>query len=176
MLRVIQSRERVLGIGYVKWVALRQTLFECAGLVQTRALYSREQDTMAKIARTFLELPQSTAECDKGPEVRFRPGQIMVRYDYESETGVTWVTLRFTSALALKFTPDIATNELMVSAYSKICEIENSSWLRDLKNNALAQGAEMPDSLRHFLLYFDHYGCVEVIAENVALENVPRSK
>lgn len=120
----------------------------------------------AQRARTILELPESTAQCEIGPEIRQSPGAISVRYDAEAEGGVSWTSIRFGSALASRFTPECAITELMPEAYSRLCEIEHSTWLSELRARASAQHQIIPPSQRHFMVFFDHVGCLEVVAES----------
>ena len=108
------------------------------------------------------DLPQSTAECDIGPEVVLRPGRVSIRYDNEAESGVVWTELLFTTAIALRVTPDSAVTEDLLSAYSQICEIERSPWLESFRTDS--RNAELPRGLRHFVVYFDHFGAVEIAA------------
>ncbi|TCS61795.1 hypothetical protein EDD55_107204 [Varunaivibrio sulfuroxidans] len=57
--------------------------------------------------------------------------------------------------------------------YDQVCEIEKSDWVSELKT------AAEPDMrhdwvMRHFMIYIDSFGCLEVIAESVFLEDVDR--
>jgi len=114
-----------------------------------------------------VELPHSTAECDAGPEILFNPGSLTVRYDYDSDIGETWSTLVFLGAIAQRFIPDIVTTELMTSAYSKVCVIENSSWIAELEART---DSEIFNSVKHYMVYFDHNGCLEVLARDFSVK------
>lgn len=117
-----------------------------------------------------LQLPFSTAESEEGPVVEHRPGRLTLRYDAESESGVVWTALRFALVLAIRFTPDPACDAWMVEAYSKVCEVEDSTWLVSLRSIAASRGIVLSASARHFVIYFDHVGCWEVLAEEIRLE------
>jgi len=110
------------------------------------------------------KLSHSTGECDIGPEILFRPGQVSIRYDIETESGVVWTELRFTGAVALRVTPDVAATEDLVSAYSRVCEVELSTWLDHLRAGEADHG--LAEHLRHFIIYFDHFGAVEIVASD----------
>lgn len=116
---------------------------------------------------TIFELPHSTADCDYGPKIEFTSGEMKLSYDYEGEDTELWFALGFEGALATRFTPDISVTEQMVSAYSKVCECVNSEWLAQLVSEAKKHGSKFPDGFKHLFVYFDHYGCVEVIARGV---------
>ena len=112
--------------------------------------------------REVEKLPHSTGECDTGPEISFRPGQVSIRYDVETESGVVWTDVRFTTAVALRVTPDTAVTKELVSAYSRVCEIKPSRWLENLRLRESDE--EVSEHLRHFAIYFDHFGAVEIVA------------
>lgn len=120
--------------------------------------------------REVLRLSRSTAECDEGPITELRPGHVSVRYDAEEPTGVVWTTLSFPGAVALRFTPDPACAPWMMAAYSRVSEVQDSCWLADLQAAAGDGRSLLPSNLRHFLAYFDHVGCVEVLAGAVHLD------
>lgn len=120
--------------------------------------------------RPALELRYSTAECESGPIVDHRPGRLTLRYDAEGEHGVVWTVLRFDMVLAARFTPDAACDAWMVEAYSKVCEVEDSTWLAALRSTAANRHIILSASARHFVIYFDHVGCWEVLAEEIELE------
>lgn len=121
--------------------------------------------------RQVLELPFSTAECETGPVVEHLPGRMILRYDAEGEHGVVWTLLRFAMVVALRSTPNAACDAWMVEAYSRICEVEDSIWLSDLRSTAADRGAVLSASARHFFIYFDHVGCWEVLADNAQVES-----
>ncbi len=120
--------------------------------------------------RQALQLPFSTAECESGPVVEHRRGQMTLRYDAEGGHGAVWTVLHFVMVLALRFTPDPACDSWMVEAYSKVCEAEDSMWLAALRSAAASRGIVLPASARHFVIYFDHIGCWEVLADEIRLE------
>lgn len=112
-------------------------------------------------------LPYSTAECDEGPILEHRPGHVTLRYDANAANGIIWTVIEFRGAIALRFTPDPACEPWMLAAYSRISEARDSTWIEDLRASAQRQSTAFPASLRHFLLYFDHVGCWEVVAGGV---------
>jgi hypothetical protein len=115
------------------------------------------------------DLPLTTGECDVGPLAEYKPDSLTVRYDAENDEGVVWTTIAFAAAIAVRFTPDMSCDATMISAYSKVCELEGSPWWRELRARAESQGLILSASYRHFIVYFDHVGCWEVLAEDVAV-------
>ncbi len=125
---------------------------------------------MKEKTELILKLPVSTAECDIGPKIEITPGLVILKYDYEGSKGVEWITLRFNSAIAIRTTPDIAVSEIQLDAYSCVCKVINSEWLKSIREIAENGEGSLPDSLFHFIIYFDHYGAVEVVAKNVNID------
>ncbi len=120
--------------------------------------------TTTETLEEFLKLPRSTGECDEGPEISMRPGTVTIRYDAETDSGQAWTTLRFSGAVALRFTPDPAVSPMMVRAYSKIGIVTGSAWLASLLGTK--GDGRLPDDLSHFVVFFDHHGAVEIVARS----------
>lgn len=123
------------------------------------------------ILREIVKLPLDTAECESGPIVEFRGGCLTLSYDAEGEHGaVVWATLRYRMVLAVRFTPDPACEAWMVGADSRVCEVDDSDWSRQIRTIARERGTVLSASARHFVIYFDHVGCWEVLADDFELE------
>jgi hypothetical protein len=119
--------------------------------------------------KEVLSLPMSTGEADAGPILEYRPDQLWVTYDAEDSSGGTvWTTVLFRDAQAFKFTPEVGCTPIMIKAYSRVCEFEQSDWKRDIQETN--PSLELPASVRHFVLYFDDHGCLEVLAAEVSLD------
>ncbi|HEX3596015.1 MAG TPA: hypothetical protein VHU80_12975 [Polyangiaceae bacterium] len=125
---------------------------------------------MEQRLKDCLTLPESTGECDIGPEILMRPGAIEVKYDVEGRNGPRWTTLRFEGALALRVAPDYAAGPIVTGAYSKVCVVENSLWIATLREHSQH---EIPTSFKHFTVFFDHYICVETVAQSVGVVPAP---
>jgi hypothetical protein len=124
--------------------------------------------------REVLRLPTSTAEADAGPILEYRPDELWVTYDAQGSTGGTvWTTLLFRDAIAIKFTPEQGCTPILIQAYSRVCEFESSDWKRAIQDTN--PDLELPMSTRHFFLYFDDQGCLEVLAAEVGLGRRPES-
>ncbi|HEY4248179.1 MAG TPA: hypothetical protein VGM64_15115 [Lacunisphaera sp.] len=114
-------------------------------------------------------LPHSTADCNQSPEINFTLGRLDLSYDYLNTEPGKKVTLRFARAVAVKFTPDSAITADMVKAYSKVCMIEDSPWITELSDNAKQNSEIIFEQTKHLIIYFDHYGCVEVLASELEI-------
>jgi hypothetical protein len=114
-----------------------------------------------------MRLPHSTAECDVGPEIQLRPGELTIRYDAEGESGPLWTTIRFRGAVALRVVPEMAVTALLATAYSRVGIVKNSAWLTSLC--ARPGDGSISADLQHFVIFFDHYGAVETLARTCEL-------
>lgn len=52
--------------------------------------------------------------------------------------------------------------------FDTVCEIRKSDWVAELRNDASAEWRDYW-VMRHFMIYVDSFGCLEVIAESVSL-------
>ncbi|MEM6958884.1 MAG: hypothetical protein AAF645_24595 [Myxococcota bacterium] len=106
-------------------------------------------------------LSVSTAGCDEGPEVYYAGATLRLRYDHE---GLPWTTVSFDGVLAMRTIPDATVSELQLEAYSAVIEVETSQWMNGLLGKTEPH-YRMP-LRRHFIIYFDHWGAVEVLAQS----------
>lgn len=53
--------------------------------------------------------------------------------------------------------------------YDTVCEVSDSDWVAELHKDAVAEWRDHW-VMRHFIVYFDGFGCLEVVAESAALE------
>ena len=124
--------------------------------------------TTTESLQPFLKLKRSTAECDEGPEMSMRPGVLSVRYDAEAEGGPEWTTLHFPGAVAVRVTPEPAVSAIAAGAYSMVAIVSDSTWLASMTQSEI--DGKLPPDLKHFVVFFDHYGSVEAIARTCELE------
>lgn len=124
----------------------------------------------------YLKLPETTAECDIGPVLFGKPGSAFVAYDSPDEPNVTWTVLHFSGALASRVIPSIAVSVLAVDAYSKVCTVEDSVWLQELRGQAKRHRKVFDENLKHFIMYFDHNASIGVVAKSVSVKESNRLK
>lgn len=53
--------------------------------------------------------------------------------------------------------------------YDTVCEIKESDWVAELRSDAVPEWRDRW-VMRHFMIYVDSFGCLEVIAESAELE------
>jgi hypothetical protein len=54
-------------------------------------------------------------------------------------------------------------------AYDTVCEIKDSDWVAELRKDAVPEWRDYW-VMRHFMIYLDGFGCLEVVAESAGLE------
>ena len=54
--------------------------------------------------------------------------------------------------------------------YDTVCEIEESDWVAELRADAVVEWRDRW-VMRHFIVYFDSFGCLEVVGESAILED-----
>lgn len=54
--------------------------------------------------------------------------------------------------------------------YDTVCEIKESNWVAELRKDAVPEWRDHW-VMRHFMVYVDSFGCLEVIAESAVLDD-----
>jgi hypothetical protein len=54
--------------------------------------------------------------------------------------------------------------------YDTVCEVKGSDWVADLRNDAVPEWRDHW-VMRHFIIYVDSFGCLEVVAESAVLDD-----
>jgi hypothetical protein len=89
--------------------------------------------------------------------------------DFDDEGQKRNVTLQFNKQRAFRKRGEIYCTEWHIKGtYDTICEVIGSDWVNELFTDA------MPDKrdkwvMRHFIVYIDSFGCLEVICEEVEI-------
>lgn len=53
--------------------------------------------------------------------------------------------------------------------YDTVCEIKESDWVAELRKDAVSEWRDRW-VMRHFMIYVDSFGCLEVVAESAVLD------
>jgi len=54
--------------------------------------------------------------------------------------------------------------------YDTVCEVKGSVWVAELRNDAVPEWRDRW-VMRHFIIYIDSFGCLEVVAESAVLDD-----
>lgn len=105
-------------------------------------------------------LPTPSQEFMQGPHILISVGKVTLRWDFEGETGdYGWSSAEFTGVEAANFTAHDSCTPDQVRAYDRLVIVEPSDLLASLR------GARSK-FLRHFRIYFDEIGCLDVAGED----------
>jgi len=130
-------------------------------------------------ARRHLSLPRRTSATSKGPTVSFEGTSLALRYDFECDDGqVEWTQLRFGDVLAFEFRQAAACRAEDVVSFEDVTVLEGTPWLSDLVTTWQAsvgwqdwqQQRGGASRFKHFRVYFDDVGVLDVAAERVEIE------
>lgn len=96
-------------------------------------------------------------EFDGAPRMLYIGSLLVLQYNYEEEDG-TYVDREasFEGAVAYRFTASNHSTIEHLKAYDQLVEIPSSPWLSEL--------GSAPDELHHYRVFFEDYGCYEVLA------------
>ncbi|MDP9280603.1 MAG: hypothetical protein M3P38_00720 [Chloroflexota bacterium] len=107
-------------------------------------------------------LPHASQECEQGPEAHLVDRTLTIRYDFENEAGnYEWASFRFEGVVAVTFVDAELSSPDQIAALDTVLEVEQSDWLEKAKD-ARRFGK---DQRYHYRIYFDDYGCYEVLSE-----------
>jgi hypothetical protein len=110
-------------------------------------------------------LPAPSTGFEQGPVITHQHDRLVLRYNYETETGVyAWEELTFTGVIAYNFVDDPSCSAEQVGAYDQLVDVPDSPWLRGL----LADRRYDASGVRHLRIYLDDVGCLDVAASGFA--------
>jgi hypothetical protein len=112
-------------------------------------------------------LPHPSQECEGGPEAHLVDRTLTIRYDFENEAGnYEWTSFRFFEVVAFTFLDAELSDESQIAALDRVVEVEDSRWLQR------AEEARRPRPIQrhHYRVYFDDYGCYEVLSARFSVE------
>lgn len=58
----------------------------------------------------------------------------------------------------------------VTDTYDTVCEVTESDWVTELRSDAVPEWRDRW-IMRHFIIYVDSFGCLEVVAESASLED-----
>lgn len=128
-----------------------------------------------KVEKLF-EMEGASQEFNESPQVVNNGKSIILKYDKETENGkYTWTGITFKDAIACKITKIVCIEMYMIEAYDTVCVIKDSKWANKVKN---AYKGDNIFSYKHYIIYFEDYGCYEFIAKEAykGIENLSKTK
>ena len=120
-----------------------------------------------------IQLPRATNRTRTGPRLAGGLGHVDVSYDFEADDGsIEWVTIRFQDVLQVELKPDVCctvgdivpSGELRVKTDGYRLSAVAGRWDERVGHHQWEQKKGGSGRFRHFTVYFDDAGCVDVVA------------
>lgn len=119
----------------------------------------------------LLVLPFPSTAVIRGPVLCTDGGDLLLSMDFDDDGQKRSASVRFVKQRAFrKRSETYCTGWHVNDTYDTVCEVQGSDWVDELR---AASVPEWRDQwvMRHFMIYVDSFGCVEVVAESVALDD-----
>ena len=121
--------------------------------------------------KKLLVLPFPSTAFIRDPVLCTDEGDLLLSMDFDDVGQQRSVRLRFIKQRAFRKRSEIYCTEWHVNdTYDTVCEVQKSDWVDELR---AASVPEWRDKwvMRHFMIYVDSFGCVEVVAKTAVLDN-----
>jgi hypothetical protein len=125
--------------------------------------------------RKILELPFASSAVIRDPLLSTDGGDLLLWMEFDDEGKTQSVCLRFVKQRAFrKRSETYCTAWHVIDTFDTVCEVQGSDWEQELRS---ASASEWRNQwvMRHFIIYLDSFGCVEVVAESVVLDDGARN-
>jgi hypothetical protein len=118
-------------------------------------------------------LPRPTNRTAEGPRFRGDANQTVVEYDYQRDDGARdWITVVFDDVLQFDFRPVpccraedvVAATHVRVLAESERLSTTLNRWQESVGWQEWQQQQGGAARFRHFTMFFDDAGCIDVVA------------
>ena len=118
----------------------------------------------------LLLLPYPSTALVRNPVLCTNGSDLLVKLEYDQDGQSVSSQIRFVKQRAFrKRSESLCTSWHIEGVYDNVSEIPDSPWIEELR---AAAAPEWRDTwvLRHFIVYIDSFGCLEVAAGSVGLE------
>ena len=126
-----------------------------------------------------IELPYPTSATIKGAIVVMAGDILELFYDYAGlDAPPVWGRLRFREVLAYQWLSDVCCSAEHILRFDSMRASADSAWLTELLDrwDRLVEWRQYQEELggrkrfRHYRVYFDELGCLDVVASSVEFE------
>ena len=120
--------------------------------------------------KELFALPYASTSAIRGPVLCTDRGDLLLSMDFEEEGQKRSVCLRFVKHRAFRKRSEIyCTGWHVDDVYDTVCEVAESDWVAELRDDAARDWRDRW-TMRHFMIYVDSFGCLEVVAEAAELD------
>lgn len=114
-----------------------------------------------------LPFPSTALICD--PLLYIDMADLLLSMSFDDNKNEVSFRLKFLKQRAFRKRSEIYCTEWHIAdPYDTVCEIKESDWVAELRNDAVPEWRDYW-VMRHFIIYIDSFGCLEVIANSVQL-------
>lgn len=122
-----------------------------------------------------LDLPFPSTAVIQGPTLYTDGGDLLLSMDFDDEGRRRSARLRFVKQRAFrKRSETYCTAWHVTDDYDTVCEVQRSDWVQELRSASVPEWRDQW-IMRHFMIYLDGFGCLEVVAELATLDNGARN-
>lgn len=123
---------------------------------------------MAKTPLFTLPMPSTTLV--SGPIMSFDVADMLLSMNFDDIEQQCVAVIRFRKVRAFCKRAELHCSLWhSQGTYDQLCEILPSAWVDDLRASTVEDRRELW-TMRHFMIFVDSYGCLEVVGESVAIE------
>jgi hypothetical protein len=123
----------------------------------------------------ILELPLPSTAVTHGPVLCTDGGDLLLSMDFDDEVRKRPACLRFVKQRALRRRSEIyCTPWHVTDTFDTVCEVHESDWVQELRSASVPEWRDRW-KMRHFMIYVDSFGCLEVVAESALLDDVAKN-
>jgi hypothetical protein len=129
--------------------------------------------------RELIHLPIRTSQTVTGPRYKGDKNSVVVEYDYERDDGSReWCSVVFEEVLLVEFRQDACCEEGDILSSDEVVTLDESPRLRETVSRwqesvgwqEWHQNQGGGSRFRHFKMYFDDAGCLDVIAASCTVK------
>jgi hypothetical protein len=119
----------------------------------------------------ILELPFASTAFIEDPTLLTDGGDLLLSMDFDVEGQKRSACLRFVKERAIRSRSETyCTTWHVKDTFDTVCEVQGSDWVQELRAASQPQWRDRW-VMRHFMIYVDSFGCLEVVAESASIDD-----
>ena len=124
---------------------------------------------MIDVKHPLFSIPVASTALSNDVQLAFDGGNLALRFSYREDGGEIEGGIVFQKTRAFRHRAEIYCTEWHIEcAYDTVVEVADVQWKDELREAAPAHQKDQW-SMKHFMIYLDSFGCLEVIAESAEL-------
>jgi hypothetical protein len=121
--------------------------------------------------KAVFSLPCASTSAEEGPTVVTEDRGLLLSMVCDDDGKSRGLGVLFIKPRAFRKREEIyCTRWHTEGAYDTVCEIQGSDWVDELRAAAVPEWRDYW-VMRHFMIYLDSFGCLEVVAEAAVLDD-----